>query len=217
MTRRISRGNRPWATKSTSIRYSGSDCDPIFILGGTIIAYFNPRDQRRPEKKTDPINERIRFPEVRVIGPNGEQLGTMSSRAANDLAKSYELDLLLVAPNANPPVCKIINYGKYRFEKQKQERLMKKNQKQNELKQIQLTPQIGEHDLLTKSRKAQEFLEKGDKVQVVVIFRGRQMSHKEVGEDVMVRFLACLGENVIQDKAPYWEGKWYSCIVKKKK
>ncbi|MBR3266940.1 MAG: translation initiation factor IF-3, partial [Bacilli bacterium] len=120
--------------------------------------HFNPNDRRRPEKRFDPINEHIRYPEVLVIGPNGEQLGVMSSQNANKLAMSYDLDLFCVAPNAKPPVCKILNYGKYRFEQQKQQKASKKNQKTTETKEVQLTPVIGQHDLETKARKAREFI-----------------------------------------------------------
>ncbi len=141
----------------------------------------------------------------------------MSSRQANELAMSYNLDLYCVAPQANPPVCKILNYGKFRFEKQKQDRAQKRNRKSNETKQIQLTPQIGLHDLETKARKAREFLEDGDKVQVCVVFKGRQMAHKEVGEDVMKKFQEILQDVSQVDKAPYWEGKWYNSILAPKK
>lgn len=141
----------------------------------------------------------------------------MSSRQANELAMSYNLDLYCVAPQANPPVCKILNYGKFRFEKQKQDRAQKRNRKSNETKQIQLTPQIGLHDLETKARKAREFLENGDKVQVCVVFKGRQMAHKEVGEDVMKKFQEILQDVSQVDKAPYWEGKWYNSILAPKK
>jgi translation initiation factor IF-3 len=181
------------------------------------ISYFNPNDRRRPDKRLDPINERIRYPEVLVIGPNGEQLGKMSSYAANELAMRYNLDLYCVAPQANPPVCKILNYGKLRFEQQKQDRLARKKQKASETKQIQLTPVIGEHDLETKARKAREFLEDGDKVQVCVVFRGRQMSHKEVGEEVMKKFLGLLADVSVVEKTPYWEDKWYDAIIGPKK
>jgi translation initiation factor IF-3 len=181
------------------------------------IAYFNPNDRRRPEKHYDPINENVRYPEVLVIGPNGEQLGKMSSRAANELAMRYNLDLYCVAPGAVPPVCKILNYGKFRFEQQKQERQARKNHKVSELKQIQLSPVIGEHDIATKARKAREFFEEGDKVQVCVIFRGRQLSHKEVGEDVMKKFVDQLADVSVIDKAPYWEEKWYIAILAPKK
>ncbi len=184
----------------------------LFPREEQIIAYINPNN-RRPEKRFDPINEHIRYPEVLVIGPNGEQLGKMSSRAANEVAMRYDLDLYCVAPNANPPVCKICNYGKLRYEKEKAAKEARKNQQKTEMKQIQLTPQIGVHDLDTKARQARKFLESGDKVQVCVVFRGRQMSHKEVGEDVMKRFVDQLVEVSTIDKAPYWEGKWYNSIL----
>ncbi len=141
----------------------------------------------------------------------------MSSRAANELAASYNLDLYCVAPNANPPVCKILNYGKFRFEQQKQQKAAKKNQKASQLRQIQLTPVIGDHDVETKAKKAREFLTDGDKVQVIVIFRGRQMSHKEVGEEVMNKFIASLEDIASIDKKPYWEEKRYSVILAAKK
>jgi translation initiation factor IF-3 len=141
----------------------------------------------------------------------------MSSRAANDLAVRYNLDLYCVAPNANPPVCKILNYGKFRFEQQKQERLARKNHHASEQKQVQLTPQIGQHDVETKARHAREFLEDGDKVQVCVVFKGRQMSHKEVGEEVMSKFIACLSDISTIEKDPYWEGKWFNAVLAPKK
>ena len=152
-----------------------------------------------------------------MIGPNGEQLGKMTSRAANELAMRYNLDLYCVAPNGVPPVCKILNYGKFRFEQQKQDRLSHKNQHATELKQVQLTPQIGQHDLETKARHAREFIEDGNKVQICVIFKGRQLAHKDIGEVVMQSFLSNLNDIVLIDKPPFWEGKWYECIVAPKK
>ena len=140
------------------------------------IAYFN--DRSRPERRFDPINEKIRYPEVLVIGPNGESLGRMSSQEANKVAASYDLDLFCVAPNANPPVCKILNYGKYRYEQQKQSRISKKNQHIVETKQVQLHVNIGQHDLETKARHAKGFLEDGNKVQDCVVLKGREMAHK---------------------------------------
>jgi translation initiation factor IF-3 len=141
----------------------------------------------------------------------------MTSRAANEVAIRYGLDLYCVAPNANPPVCKILNYGKLRFEQQKAEKVARKNQHASELKQVQLTPQIGQHDIDTKARHAREFLEEGDKVEICVVFKGRQMSHKEVGEDVMKRFVDQLADVSVIDKAPYWEGKWYNAVLASKK
>ncbi len=176
---------------------------------------------RRPQKRFDPINEHVRYPEVMVIGPDGENLGRMSSRQANDLARNYDLDLFCVAPNANPPVCKILNYGKYRFEQQKNERQQRKNSKaaQSQLKEVQLHIAIGEHDLQTKAKHAREFLEDGDKVNVRVVLKGREMAHKELGEELFQRFVALLSTQerpATMEKAPSWEGKCYSSIVASK-
>ena len=154
-----------------------------------------------------------------VIGPNGDNLGKMSSRAANELAVSYGLDLFCVAPNSNPPVCKILNYGKYRFEKQKSERAQKKNSKGAQLKEVQLSMSIGAHDLATKAKHACEFLTDGDKVNVRVILRGREMAHQDLGEELFKRFVSVVAETVPSiniEKAPSWEGKCYSAILASK-
>ncbi len=182
------------------------------------IAHFNPNDRRRPAKRVDPINDNIRYPEVMVIGPNGDNLGKMSSRAANDLALSYGLDLFCVAPNSNPPVCKILNYGKYRFEKQKSDRAQKKNSKSATLKEVQLHISIGAHDLATKVKHAKGFLDDGDKVNVRVVLKGREMAHQEIGEELFKRFVVGVEEAgpVQIEKAPSWEGKCYSAILASK-
>ncbi len=153
-----------------------------------------------------------------VIGPDGENLGRMSSRAANDLAIRHGLDLFCVAPNANPPVCKILNYGKYRFEKQKSERAAKKNSKAAALKEVQLHISIGEHDMRTKAKHAKGFLADGDKVNVRVVLKGREMAHKEIAEEVMNRFVSIVSEDgpINVEKAPFWEGKCYSSILASK-
>lgn len=139
----------------------------------------------------------------------------MSSRAANELAVSYGLDLFCVAPTANPPVCKILNYGKYRYEQQKNERAKKKNSKAAELKETQLHISIGQHDLLTKAKRSKEFLEEGNKVNIRVVLKGREMSHKELGEDLLKRFVEMLKESgeLTFVKEANWEGKCYSAIV----
>ncbi len=154
-----------------------------------------------------------------VIGPDGENLGKMSSRAANELAASYNLDLFCVAPNANPPVCKILNYGKYRYEKQKSERMQKRNSKAAQLKEIQLHISIGEHDMATKAKHAREFLSEGDKVHVRVVLKGREMAHQELGEELLRKFVSLLEEEgsvLTVEKAAAWEGKCYSTIVARK-
>ncbi len=153
-----------------------------------------------------------------LIGPDGQNLGKMSSRQANEVAKSYDLDLFCVAPQANPPVCKIINYGKYRFEQQKAERQQKRASKVNQaqLKEVQLHISIGEHDLQTKAKHAKEFLRDGDRVNVRVVLKGREMAHKDLGEALFLRFLNALTEeglNPSLEKPASWEGKCYSSIV----
>ncbi len=139
----------------------------------------------------------------------------MSSRQANELAASYSLDLFCVAPQANPPVCKILNYGKYRFEKQKSDRAQRKNAKATQLKEIQLHISIGEHDLRTKAKHAVKFLNDGDKVNVRVVLKGREMAHQDLGEELLKRFVTVLEESlpIVMEKPPYWEGKVYSAIV----
>lgn len=197
------------------------DCLPAYFDSWrkNNIAYFDRQDTRRPQKRLDPINEHIRYPEVMVIGPDGNNLGRMSSRAANELAASYSLDLFCVAPNANPPVCKILNYGKYRFEKQKSERAQRKNAKATQLKEIQLHISIGEHDLRTKAKQSVKFLEDGDKVNIRVVLKGREMAHQDLGEELLKRFVGVLAEStpISIERPPFWEGKVYSSIVSKKK
>ena len=145
-------------------------------------------------------------------------LGKMSKNEALQKAYDEDLDLLWVAPNAQPPVCKILDYGKYRFEAQKKAKENKRNQAMHmvDLKEIQLTPQIGEHDLMTKANRAHEFLSKGDKVKVVVRYRGCQMAHIEVGRVVLDKFVAQLTEVSIVEKAPYMEGRFMIAILASK-
>lgn len=187
----------------------------LSIRRETTIPNFNPEDRRRPQKRIEPINEFIRYPEVMVIGPDGENLGKMSSRDANALAASYNLDLFCVAPNANPPVCKILNYGKYRYEKQKSEKAQKKNSKAASLKEIKLHVSIGEHDLKVKGKAAKGFLTGGDKVSVTVQLKGREMAHPELGEELMRKFISYIQEEVPAsiERTPSWEGRNYSTIL----
>ena len=179
----------------------------------------NSKNQNRPKNDKfsgDLVNEKIHFKEVLVIGPDGESLGKMSRFNALNKAEEYELDLLCVAPNANPPVCKIINYGKYRFESQKKAKEAKKNQKIIEVKEIQLTPTIGEHDIQTKVKAAIRFLNDGNKIKVGVRFRGRQLSHVEVGEEVLNKFIDYVKEYSVIEKAPCLDGKWLTCVLASK-
>ena len=139
-------------------------------------------------------NEEIREKEVRVVSQDGEQLGIMSSAEAYEIAQKKGLDLVNIAPTAKPPVCKIMNLGKYKFELQKREKESKKNQKVINIKEIQLSPSIDTNDLNTKCRNAGKFLSKGDKVKVTVRFRGRELTHTEIGEVLLERFAEELKE-----------------------
>lgn len=165
----------------------------------------------------DLVNELVRFPEVLLIGPNGEQLGKMSSRDAQLKANEYDMDLLCVAPGAKPPVCKIINYGKYRYEQQKKAKESKKNQTRIETKEIQLTPQIGGHDMETKARATIKFLGEGNKVKVGVRYKGRQMTHLEVGEETLNKFIELIGDAAIVEKAPSMDGRWLITVLAPKR
>ena len=145
------------------------------------------------------INEQIRDKEVRVIGEEGQQLGIMSSRDAMKLAKDAGLDLVKIAPTAKPPVCKIVDYGKFRYEQARREKEAKKKQKVIEVKELRLSPNIDTNDLNTKVNNARKFLEKGDKVKVTLRFRGREMGHPELGADIMKRFAESLADTANVD------------------
>ena len=191
-----------------------------FFSSKEVIIIYNPNfvnPQQRPEKaNNDLVNEAIRFSSVLVIGPNGESFGTMSRIEAINKARSFNLDLLCVAPQAQPPVCKILNYGKYRFEAQKKQKLNKKKQTIVNTKEVRLTPQIGIHDLETKAKQTIKFLQSGDKVKVSVRFRGRQLSHVEVGEDVMNKFFELVNEFAVIEKKPVLDGKFLSAVLASK-
>jgi len=173
---------------------------------------------QKPSKDNgDLVNDRVRFPEVLLIGPNGEQLGKMSSREAQFKANDFDMDLLCVAPNATPPVCKIVNYGKYKFEQQKKAKEAKKNQKIVEIKEVRLTPQIGLNDMKTKAKAAIGFLQDGNKVKVSLKYKGRQMTHLEVGEETMNNFINLVTDYAIVEKAAAMEGKFLNLTLAPKK
>ena len=158
-------------------------------------------------KQELPINEQIRFSEVQVISGTGEKLGTMSSKEAIDIARTDDLDLVLVSPNANPPVCKIMNYGKYKFEQAKREKEAKKKQKTFELKELRITPNTEEHDFNFKVKNARKFLESGSKVKITVRFRGRELNYVKQGENILNRFIEELSDIATPEKKPLLEGK----------
>ena len=153
------------------------------------------------------INEQIRDREVRVIGQDGEQLGIMSAKEAYLKAKDADLDLVKVAPGAKPPVCKIINYGKYRYEQARKEKEAKRKQRTIEVKEIRLSPNIDLNDLNTKANQARKFLSKGDKVKVTLRFRGREMEHKDVGRGGLNSFYEKLEDVAVIDKDAKMEGR----------
>lgn len=153
------------------------------------------------------INEQIRDKEVRLIGENGEQLGIMSAREALKLAKEAELDLVKIAPTAKPPVCKIIDYGKYKYELTRKEKEAKKKQKVIDVKEVRLSPNIGENDLNTKIGAARKFIEKGDKVKVTLRFRGREMAHMGNGRKILDLFAEKLLDIAIVEKPAKLEGR----------
>lgn len=168
------------------------------------------------ENKGLRINEQIRVREVRLIDDEGEQKGLVPTIEALRMAKEQELDLVEVAPQANPPVCKILDYGKYRFEQEKKLRDSKKNQKQLKLKEIRMQPKIGSGDLDFKSKHIQEFLTEGNKVKVTIRFRGRELAHTELGYDVLKEVLKRLNDEYVIEKQPAMEGRFMSMTLSPK-
>ena len=162
------------------------------------------------------INEQIRVREVRLIDDLGEQKGIVPTIEALRMAKEKDLDLVEVSPNANPPVCKILDYGKYRFEQEKKLRESKKNQKVLKLKEIRMQPKIGPGDLDTKAKHVQEFLEEGNKVKVTIRFRGRELAHTELGYDVLNEVLKRLTSAYVVEKQPAMGGKFISMTIASK-
>lgn len=153
------------------------------------------------------INEQIRDREVRVIGEEGQQLGVMSPKDAMKLAKEANVDLVKIAPSATPPVCKLVDYGKYRYELARKEKEAKKKQKTVEVKEVRLSPNIDMNDLNTKSNAARKFLEKGNKVKVTLRFRGREMAHIESSKHILADFAEKLSDIAVVEKAPKMEGR----------
>ncbi|MGE6628933.1 translation initiation factor IF-3 [Bacillus sp. NPDC077027] len=153
------------------------------------------------------VNEGIRAREVRLIGQNGDQLGIKTRQEALEIAVKANLDLVLVAANAKPPVCRIMDYGKFRFEQQKKDKEARKNQKIISLKEVRLSPTIDEHDFNTKLRNAIKFLEKGDKVKASIRFKGRAITHKEIGQRVLDRFSEACAEVATVETKPKMDGR----------
>ena len=167
-------------------------------------------------KQELPINEQIRAREVQVIDEQGEKKGLMKLNEALDLAYEKKLDLVLVAPNAQPPVCKIMNYGKYKFEQAKKEKEAKKKQKAFEVKEIRITPNIEQHDFDFKLKNARKFIEDGNKVKITVRFRGRELNYTKLGEANLNKFIEELSDIASPEKKAVLEGKNMFIILAKK-
>ncbi|WP_242965067.1 translation initiation factor IF-3 [Petroclostridium xylanilyticum] len=153
------------------------------------------------------INEEIRDKEIRLIDVDGSQLGIMSAKEAQKIANSKNLDLVKIAPQATPPVCRIMDYGKYKFELAKKEKEARKNQHVVNIKEVRISPSIDEHDFNTKINHALKFLKAGDKVKVTVRFRGREVNHSSLGESLLQRFADSVSELGVVEKKPKLEGK----------
>ena len=163
-----------------------------------------------------PINEQIRVNKVNVIDENGEKKGLMDTRDALELAFSKKLDLVMVSPNPQMPVCKIMNYGKYKFEQAKREKEARKKQKAVEVKEIRITPNIEQHDFEFKAKNARKFIEDGNKVKITLKFRGREVNYIKLGEEVLNKFIEELSEIAVPEKKPILEGKNMFIILAKK-
>lgn len=167
-------------------------------------------------KQELPINGQIKAKEVQLISDEGEKLGVISLQEALEKAEDKKLDLVLVAPNVNPPVCKIMNYGKYKFEQAKKEKETKKKQKVLEIKEIRITPNIEEHDFGFKSKNARKFLEDGNKVKITVRFKGREVNNVKLGENVLEKFIKELEDVSVVEKKPKLEGRNMFIMLSKK-
>ena len=163
------------------------------------------------------INEQIRDREIRLIGEDGEQLGIMSARDAMKLAREANLDLVKIAPTAKPPVCKIIDYGKYRYELARKEKEAKKKQKTVEVKEVRISPNIDTNDLNTKVNNAKKFIAKGNKVKVTLRFRGREMAHMQQSKHILDDFAEMLAEVAVVEKPAKLEGRSMSMVLTEKR
>lgn len=176
---------------------------------------FSPPGGRGAKERIDEprVNRRIRVPEIRVIGEDGEQLGIMPTIQALRRAESVSLDLVEVQPRAKPPVCKIMDYGKYKYEQSRKLTESKKKQQQIELKEVKFRPKTGEHDFDVKVRNLKKFLEKGNKGKVTVMFRGREIVHPDMGREMLNRVIQALGDEATIEQTPRLEGRQMVMIV----
>lgn len=181
------------------------------------VAFISRFDNKKPKQPDELVNEKIRFKEVLVIDQNGDQLGVKSRNQAIDIAYNEGLDLVCVAPNAKPPVCRIMDFGKYRFEQQKKAKEMKRNSKVVAVKETQLSVTIDVHDKNVKLKRTLKWLEEGNKVKVAIRFRGRQLAHMDLGKKVIDDFVAECGEVGQIEKPAKLEGRTLTSIIAPKK
>ena len=192
----------------------------MYAYGDSLYAFFCYRRYRtiKPNNSKDlPINEEITAPEVRVIGPDNEQVGIMKIDDARSFAYNNGVDLVLIVPNATPPVCRAIDYGKFCFERDKREKEAKKKQVIVKVKEIQLSCRIEQHDFDTRVNHAKKFLAEGNKVKAGIRFKGREMAHTELGKDVLVRFADALSNVAVVEQKPTLEGRNMTMILMPKK
>ena len=178
----------------------------LFLIGGACSI----------SKVVHQLNEDINDREIRLIGENGEQMGIVSSAEALHIAEERGLDLVKISPQAVPPVCKLMNYGKYRFEQSKREKEARKNQHVVEIKEIRMSPGIDTNDLNVKMRNAMKFLKEGNRVKVTVRFRGREMAHTDIGEQLLIRFGEGCAEVANVDKKPKLDGRFMTLFLSPK-
>lgn len=174
-------------------------------------------DKRRPQRDLPKINERIRFPEIRVIDNDGAQLGILTPEEARKIADEQELDLVLVSETAEPPVCRIMDYGKYKFEQEKKAREAKKKQHTADVKEVKMRYKIDEHDYQVRVSQAQRFLKAGDKVKATITFRGREIQHSHLAEELLQRMSNDLQEVAEIQQAPKREGRNMMMMLSPKK
>ncbi len=188
----------------------------LFDLNDILSQIVNSNSGGRLEGKSLRINEMIRVREVRLIDEKGGQRGILPTTEALRIAKEAGLDLVEVSPNSNPPVCKLLDYGKYKFEQEKRSKESKKKQKLVKLKEIRMQPKIDNHDLLFKTNHIKKFLDEGNKVKVTVRFRGRELAHTDRGEMVLSKVLETLEEGFVVERKPHMEGRFMSMFLSPK-
>ncbi len=164
-------------------------------------------DRRPPERDTTPLNERIRAPEVRLVGDDGEQIGIVSRDDALEYARERDLDLVLVAPDARPPVCRVLDYSKYKYEQEQRQKAARKHQQQITIREIKFRPKIAQHDYDTKKGHVVRFLNDKNKVKITIMFRGREVAHPERGELLLNRLAEDLGEIAVVEQRPIQDGR----------